>query len=140
MSYECTFICSPDLDAAKVDEIVSKVSKIVETSNGTVKNLQQLGKKKLAYNIKKFREGNYVYMELDGNGSMLQSLENFFKVNDSIIRFLTIKVEEKKKKAVKKSKVVEKKQEPVSAEASVEEKKEETVNAESADISDTTTK
>ena len=140
MSYECTFICSPDLDAAKVDEIVSKVSKIVETSNGTVKNLQQLGKKKLAYNIKKFREGNYVYMELDGNGSMLQSLENFFKVNDSIIRFLTIKVEEKKKKTVKKSKVVEKKQEPVSAEASVEEKKEETVNAESADISDTTTK
>ena len=102
MSYECTFICSPDLDAAKVDEIVSKVSKIVETSNGTVKNLQQLGKKKLAYNIKKFREGNYVYMELDGNGSMLQSLENFFKVNDSIIRFLTIKVEEKKKKAVRK--------------------------------------
>ena len=74
MSYECTFICSPDLDAAKVDEIVSKVSKIVETSNGTVKNWQQLGKKKLAYNIKKFREGNYVYMELDGNGSMLQSL------------------------------------------------------------------
>ena len=140
MSYECTFICSPDLDAAKVDEIVSKVSKIVETSNGTVKNLQQLGKKKLAYNIKKFREGNYFYMELDGNGSMLQSLENFFKVNDSIIRFLTIKVEEKKKKAVKKSKVVEKKQEPVSAEASVEEKKEETVNAESADRSDTTTK
>ncbi len=139
MSYECTFICSPDLDAAKVDEIVSKVSKIVETSNGTVKNLQQLGKKKLAYNIKKFREGNYVYMELDGNGSMLQSLENFFKVNDSIIRFLTIKVEEKKKKAVKKAKVVEKK-EPVSAEAPVEEKKEETVNAESADISDTTTK
>jgi small subunit ribosomal protein S6 len=140
MSYECTFICSPDLDAAKVDEIVSKVSKIVETSNGTVKNLQQLGKKKLAYNIKKFREGNYVYMELDGNGSMLQSLENFFKVNDSIIRFLTIKVEEKKKKAVKKAKVVEKKQETVSAEAPVEEKKEETVNAESADISDTTTK
>jgi len=140
MSYECTFICSPDLDAAKVDEIVSKVSKIVETSNGTVKNLQQLGKKKLAYNIKKFREGNYVYMELDGNGSMLQSLENFFKVNDSIIRFLTIKVEEKKKKAVKKAKVVEKKQETVSTEAPVEEKKEETVNAESADISDTTTK
>ena len=139
MSYECTFIFSPDLYAAKVDEIVSKVSKIVETSNGTVKNLQQLGKKKLAYNIKKFREGNYVYMELDGNGYMLQSLENFFKVNDSIIRFLTIKVEEKKKKAVKKSKVVEKK-EPVSAEAPVEEKKEETVNAESTDISDTTTK
>ena len=142
MSYECTFICSPDLDAAKVDEIVSKVSKIVETSNGTVKNLQQLGKKKLAYNIKKFREGNYVYVEFDANGSVVLSLENFFKVNDDVIRFLTVKVEPKKK-VVKKAKVVEKKQEEVAAatEAPVEEKKEEeTVNAESADISDTTTK
>ena len=61
------------------------------------------------------------------------------KVNDDVIRFLTVKVEEKKKKAVKKAKVVEKKQE-VSVEAPVEEKKEETVNAESTDISDTTTK
>ena len=110
MSYECTFICSPDLDAAKVDEIISKVTKVIETSKGTIKNLQQLGKKKLAYNIKKFREGIYVYMELEGEGSMLQPLENFFKVNDGIIRFLTVKVEVKKNKktAKKAAKKVEK--------------------------------
>ena len=67
-------------------------------------------------------------------------MENFFKVNDDVIRFLTVKVEPKKK-VVKKTKAVEKKQETVAAtEAPVEEKKEEeTVNAES-DISDTTTK
>lgn len=140
MSYECTFICSPELDSTKVEDLVAKVSKIIETAEGKIKNLQQLGKKKLAYNIKKFREGNYVYVEFDANGSVVLSLENFFKVNDDVIRFLTVKVEEKKKKAVKKAKVVEKKQEVV-AEAPVEEKKEEeTVNAESADISDTTTK
>ena len=142
MSYQCTFICSPELDSTKVEDLVAKVSKIIETAEGKIKNLQQLGKKNLAYNINKFREGIYVYMALEGNGSMLQPLENFFKVNDGVIRFLTVKVEEKKKKAVKKAKVVEKKQE-VSAEAQapVEEKKEEeTVNAESADISDTTTK
>ncbi|MDD5022055.1 MAG: 30S ribosomal protein S6 [Endomicrobiaceae bacterium] len=111
MGYECTFICSPELDTAKVEEITAKVSKIVETSGGTIKNLQQLGKKKLAYNVKKFREGIYVYMELDGNGSMVSTLETFFKVNDPIIRFLTIKVEPKKKlakKADKKAKVAEK--------------------------------
>ncbi len=140
MSYECTFICSPELDSAKVEDLVAKVSKIIETAEGKIKNLQQLGKRKLAYNIKKFREGNYVYVEFDANGSVVLSLENFFKVNDDVIRFLTVKVEEKKKKVVKKTKVVEKKQE-VAVEAPVEEKKEEeTVNAESADISDTTTK
>ena len=144
MSYECTFICSPELDSTKVEDLVAKVSKIIETAEGKIKNLQQLGKKKLAYNIKKFREGNYVYVEFDANGSVVLSLENFFKVNDDVIRFLTVKVEEKKKKAVKKAKVVEKKQETVvaeaAAEAPAEEKKEETVKAESTDISDTTTK
>jgi small subunit ribosomal protein S6 len=139
MSYECTFICSPELDSTKVEDLVAKVSKIIEAAEGKIKNLQQLGKKKLAYNIKKFREGNYVYVEFDAKGSVVLSLENFFKVNDDVIRFLTVKVEEKKKKAVKKAKVVEKKQE-VAVEAPVEEKKEETVNAESTDISDTTTK
>ena len=144
MSYECTFICSPELDSTKVEEMVSKVSKIIETSGGTIKNLQQLGKKKLAYNIKKFREGNYVYVDFESNGSVVLSLENFFKVNDDVIRFLTVKVEPKKK-VVKKVKAVEKKQETVAAtEAPVEEKKEEdkkeeVENAESS-ISDTTTK
>lgn len=139
MSYECTFICSPDLDAAKVEEIISKTTKVIEASNGTIKNLQQLGKKKLAYNINKFREGIYVYMELDGNGSMLQPLENFFKVNDSIIRFLTVKVEAKKNKKVSK-KTSEKKVEKVEAAvetANVEETKTETENNESAQLSDT---
>ena len=108
MSYECTFICSPELDSAKLDDVVSKVSKIIETAGGTIKNLQQLGKKKLAYNIKKFREGIYVYVEFDAQGSVVLSLENFFKVNDSIIRFLTVKIEHKKKVA-KKVKTAEKK-------------------------------
>ena len=121
MSYECTFICSPELDSTKVEEMVAKVSKIIETSGGTIKNLQQLGKKKLAYNIKKFREGNYVYVDFESNGSVVLSLENFFKVNDDVIRFLTVKVEPKKK-VVKKAKAVEKKQETVAAtEAPVEE-------------------
>jgi len=139
MSYECTFICSPDLDAVKVDEIISKVTKVIEASKGTIKNLQQLGKKKLAYNINKFREGIYVYMELEGDGSMLQPLENFFKVNDSIIRFLTVKVEVKKnkktaKKAVKKAEQPEIK--PV--EETKEEITTETENNESTQLSDTT--
>ena len=63
MSYQCTFICSPELDSTKVEEIVSKVSNLIETAGGTIKNLQQLGKKKLAYNINKFREGIYVYVD-----------------------------------------------------------------------------
>lgn len=137
MSYECTFICSPELDSTKVEEIVSKVSKLIETAGGTIKNLQQLGKKKLAYNINKFREGIYVYVEFEANGSVVVPLENFFKVNDDVIRFLTIKVEAKKKVVKKSKKVVENKEAVAPA---VEEQKEEKENAESTSISDTAAK
>lgn len=138
MSYECTFICSPELDSTKVEDLVAKVSNLIETDGGTIKNLQQLGKKKLAYDINKFREGIYVYVEFEASGSVILPLENFFKVNDDVIRFLTIKVDTKKKLAKKTKKNVEKKQEEI--EVPVEEKKEETENAESTNISDTTTK
>ncbi|MCL2389253.1 MAG: 30S ribosomal protein S6, partial [Elusimicrobia bacterium] len=92
VNYESTFICSPELPAEKVEEISAKVVKIIESSKGSLKTVQQLGKKKLAYPIEKFREGSYVYMELSGPGDMIAALENFFKVNDEVIRFLTVKV------------------------------------------------
>jgi len=96
MNYESTFICSPELPVEKVEELTAKVLKIIETSKGTVKTVQQLGKKRLAYPINKFREGSYVYMELSGEGEMVGSIENFLKLNDGVIRFLTVKVEKKK--------------------------------------------
>jgi small subunit ribosomal protein S6 len=95
-NYESTFICSPEIPTEKIDEIIEKIKKIVDTSEGKIAVTQQLGRKRLAYPIKKFREGNYVYMELTGPGSLITSLENFFKVNDSVIRYLTVKVEKKK--------------------------------------------
>jgi small subunit ribosomal protein S6 len=96
MNYESTFIVSPELPADKVEELTAKTVKTIEAAKGTVKTVQQFGKKKLAYPINKFREGSYVYMELSGEGSMVGSLESFFKFNDSVIRFLTVKVEKKK--------------------------------------------
>ncbi|MDR2351073.1 MAG: 30S ribosomal protein S6 [Endomicrobium sp.] len=96
MNYESTFIVSPELPADKVEELAEKAVKTIEAAEGIVKTVQQLGKKKLAYPINKFREGSYVYMELSGDGSMVGSLESFFKFNDSVIRFLTVKVDKKK--------------------------------------------
>lgn len=95
-NFESTFICSPELPAEKLDELVEKVKKTVETAGGTVVLTQQLGRKRLAYPIKKFREGNYVYLELTGSGQIIAPLETLYKVNDSVIRYLTVKVEKKK--------------------------------------------
>lgn len=96
ITYESTFICSPELPTEKIEELVEKSKKIVETAGGKVIVVQQLGRKRLAYPIKKFREGSYVYLELSGPGEMITTLENFYKVSDPIIRYLTVKVEKKK--------------------------------------------
>ncbi|MDR3048756.1 MAG: 30S ribosomal protein S6 [Elusimicrobiota bacterium] len=106
MNYESTFICSPDLPTEKVEELTSKTKSIIESAKGVVKSIQQLGKKKLAYPISKFREGSYVFIEYSVEGAAIGELESFFKLNDGIIRFLTIKIEKKKvdeKKPSKKS-------------------------------------
>jgi small subunit ribosomal protein S6 len=97
-NYESTIICSPEAPPEKLEEIVQKIKKIVETSQGVIGLTQQLGKKKLAYPIKKFREGSYIYFELSGPGEMIASLENFYRINDFIIRYLTIKPRKKKVK------------------------------------------
>jgi uncharacterized protein involved in outer membrane biogenesis len=77
-------------------------------------------------------------MELEGEGSMLQPLENFFKVNDGIIRFLTVKVEVKKnKKTAKKAAKKVEKTEVTPLEETKEEIKTETENNESTQLSDT---
>ncbi|MDR0486231.1 MAG: 30S ribosomal protein S6 [Elusimicrobiota bacterium] len=99
MKYESVFICQPDLTAEKVEELISKTSKIIETENGQIKSVQQLGRKKLAYPIKTFREGIYVLIEFEAGGETVGKLENFFKLNDAIIRFLTVKSLEKKNAA-----------------------------------------
>jgi small subunit ribosomal protein S6 len=96
MDYESTFIVSPELPTDKVEELTAKVVKTIEATKGAIKTVQQLGRKKFAYPVNKFREGNYVYVELSGEGSVVASLESFFKFNDSVIRFLTVKVEKKK--------------------------------------------
>jgi small subunit ribosomal protein S6 len=96
MTYESTFICSPETPAEKLEELVEKAKKIIESNEGKLTLLQQLGRKKLAYPIAKFREGSYVYMEIAGPGKIVNALETLYKVNEAVIRSLTVKVEKKK--------------------------------------------
>jgi small subunit ribosomal protein S6 len=96
MNYESTFVVSPELTIEKIEELTAKVVNVIETSDGVIKIIQQLGKKRLAYAVKKFHEGNYVYMEFSGGNKIINILENFFKFNELIIRFLTVKTKIKK--------------------------------------------
>ena len=92
-TYESTIICLPELPQESIDEIIEKIKKIVDESKGEVLSAQNIGRKRLAYPINKVREGVYVFMELKGSGDMTGALESFYKLNESIIRYLTVKVD-----------------------------------------------
>ena len=94
-NYESTFICSPETPAEKIEELTEKAKKLIETNGGKVTLVQNLGKKRLAYPINKIREGSYVYFEITAPGVIVSALENLYKVNEPIIRSLTVKVEKK---------------------------------------------
>jgi len=94
-NYESTFICSPETPAEKIEELTEKAKKLIESNGGKVTLVQNLGKKRLAYPINKIREGSYVYFEITAPGVIVSALENLYKVNEPIIRSLTVKVEKK---------------------------------------------
>jgi small subunit ribosomal protein S6 len=98
MNYESTFVIVPNLTSDKIEEIISKTIKTIEDSNGIIKLTQNLGCKKFSYQIKKFNEGIYIYVEMSACIETIKSLEKFFKFNDLILRSLIIKSEKKIKK------------------------------------------
>ena len=89
-AYESTVIFSPELPPEKVEELLDKVKKIIESAGGTIGLVQNMGKKRMSYPINHFAEGSYVYVEFAGPGNIVGDLEKFYKVTDAVIRFLTV--------------------------------------------------
>jgi len=93
--YETIFVCSPLLNEEDIDALIEKVKGLISKESGEIKNVNKWGKKKLAYPIKRHREGYYVILEFHSPPEKIKELENLYRVTDKIIRYLTIKKEEK---------------------------------------------
>ena len=77
------------------------VGKLIEKEGGTIVRLDDLGRRKMAYPIKKKTEGYYVMFEIEGSGQEIAELERRMRVNDMIVRYITVRVDEDRKKADK---------------------------------------
>ncbi len=93
-SYETIFICLPLSTEEEIDVLIDKVKNLITKEGGEIKNMNKWGKKRLAYPIKRQREGYYVFIEFSSPQEKLKELENLYRVTDKIIRFLTVKKEE----------------------------------------------
>lgn len=100
-TYEVMYIVDPETPADRLTKLNEAVGKLIEKEGGTVVRMDDGGKRPLAYPIKKKTEGYYVLFEIEGSGQEIAELERRMRVNDMIIRYITVRVDEDRKKAEK---------------------------------------
>lgn len=91
--YETIFILNPTLDDSAVNLNVEKFKGVIESSGGTVDNVDLWGKRKLAYEINKINEGIYVLMNFQAKPDLPQELDRQYRITDTVIRHIILKQE-----------------------------------------------
>jgi small subunit ribosomal protein S6 len=87
--YETLFFTEPDLEDAVFEGLITKVEAAITKNGGQVEKIDRWGKRPLAYEVDKFREGNYVLVNFKASGTDLKELERTFLINQNILRFMT---------------------------------------------------
>jgi small subunit ribosomal protein S6 len=100
-TYEVMFIVRPDMTEEDQDKLVATMEGHVTTAGGTVKNVERMGKRRLAYVVRKFQDGIYVLMVLEGDGGVVKELERRLRVTEPVIKFITVRVDEEQKRMAK---------------------------------------
>lgn len=100
-TYEVMYIIDPETAADKITTLNETIGQLIEKEGGTVVRMDDIGRRKLAYAINKKQEGHYVLFEIDGSGQEIMELERRMRVNDQIMRYITVRVDEDRKKADK---------------------------------------
>ena len=91
--YEHMLIARQDISAQAVDALATHLKTIVETEGGKVEKQEYWGLRSLAFRIKKNRKGHYVLLNLDAPAKAVVELERQLKINEDVLRFLTVRVE-----------------------------------------------
>ena len=92
--YEHVFLARQDLSQAQVDTLAQNATKIIEDNEGKVTKTETWGLKSLAYKIQKNRKAHYVMLNIDAPPGVVAELERQTRVNEDVIRYLTIRVDE----------------------------------------------
>ena len=88
--YESVIIINPNVDEETIKSLIDRFSTLIN-NDGKLEKVDELGKKKLAYEIDKNKEGFYVVFEFDANPSLIAELERNYRIADEVIKFITVK-------------------------------------------------
>jgi len=99
--YDVMFIVRPDVTEEDADKLIAGFSATVTGGGGVVKNVDKMGRRKLAYMVRKFNDGNYVLLTIEANGAVVLELERRLRVTEPVIKFITVRTDEEDKRVAK---------------------------------------
>jgi small subunit ribosomal protein S6 len=99
--YEVMFIVRPDAADEDVDKLIAGFTTSVTNGGGVVKTVEKMGRRKLAYLVRKFADGNYILLTLEANGAVVAELERRLRVSEPVIKFITVRMDEEEKRLAK---------------------------------------
>lgn len=103
--YEVMFIVRPDMAEEDVEKLISTVESSAAAAGITVKNVERMGKRRLAYLVRRFQEGLYVLLTVEGTGQGVKELERRLRVTEPVIKFITVRVDQEQKRMAKIKKI-----------------------------------
>jgi small subunit ribosomal protein S6 len=106
--YEELFIVRPDATDEELDPVIEQLKGVVTHAGGTVDKAEKWGIRKLAYRVSKFVEGQYILLQFTAKADTVKELERRLRVNDLVVKFLTVRIDEKLKRIEKRKKQREK--------------------------------
>src|SRR5437764_14824537 len=105
--YELMFIVRPDMVEEEQDKLISTLESAVSSSGGKVRSMERMGKRRLAYTVRRFHDGIYILLTVEGGGALIHELERRLRVTAPVIKFLTVRIDEEQKRLEKIKKIRE---------------------------------
>ena len=100
-SYEVMFIVRPDVEEADLDKLIEGFSGNLTTGGGEIKAVEKMGRRRLAYTVRKFNDGFYVLLTISAAGSLIGEIERRLRVSEQVIKFITVRMDEEEKRLAK---------------------------------------
>jgi small subunit ribosomal protein S6 len=95
------FIVRPDVEEAELDKLIETFSGYITTGGGSITSTEKMGRRRLAYTVKKFNDGFYVLLIVEAPASLISEIERRLRVSEQVIKFITVRMDEENKRVAK---------------------------------------
>jgi small subunit ribosomal protein S6 len=103
--FESTVIINPTLEEPQIEAVISSIEEQIVKNGGTVRSIERWGRKRLSYPIAKRNNGYYALFEIEADGTLITNLERNYQYDDNIMRYLTVRLDQKALEAKEKLKL-----------------------------------